>query len=311
MTFADKKLARSIEHLLHLELLDWDPKGLFPEEGDYPALGVHVYPESKILGRYGPDDLLRILERAGITAKLDEYGFTSLRCEITEPEPRTWEYRICFDQTDNEHMLHEPIIHAGNFHTRAAFAPLLHGLELPMIFIRWVCLQNPRRHFTPERPALPGQRFPGLRIGDRVFEMYHKLAELNGFAGLVNSPEYLHNAALYSKRFRYLDPVVQGKLDALYRDFLEISLAEATWGELSGCVEEVGVGRVFDWHHQEQILPVSPLLCAHFESRAYLDAAAESFNRTRFEFDRERWLEKCPLNEDGAPKVPVDRTRGL
>jgi hypothetical protein len=54
------------------------------------------------------------------------------------------------------------------------------GLRVLSLAVRWLALQDPRGRFTPERPRLPGQRYPGLGLGKRLYERLMVWAKSGG-----------------------------------------------------------------------------------------------------------------------------------
>lgn len=80
--------------------------------------------------------------------------------------------------------------------------------ELKLSVLEWVCMQNPLKEFTTERPPLPGQRHPSLRVARVFLNMLIVLAEKKGRDGLLNIPEYFHNGYLYYlKGMLFLNPL--------------------------------------------------------------------------------------------------------
>jgi hypothetical protein len=182
--------------------------------------------------------------------------------------------------------LGEITLHKGMFATKAPFASSLHGLVIPMLFVQWIRLQNPlSAEFTPDHPRMPGQRHPGLGVGSRVMEMLAALGSKLGTDGLANTPEYPHNAVLYAQRFKYLDPRMQGVLKALRRDLAKVSLADASWGIMLGCVRERNSGETLRWPREEQILPLGGALLDHFASGGYKEAVSRAAGAVSYELD--------------------------
>ncbi len=305
-----KWLEQALNNLLHLELLDIDVETLLPSNEDYSWQVGELGAPAKLLGRYGEAEVYERLEHYGIAGKLHEAGFTNLRTMVIARERRVWEVRIYNGASRRDNLLAEAFIHDGAFSTHADCAKNLHGVVLPMIFIQWLCLQNPFAPFDTQRPAFPGQRHPGLKIGKDILQIFIAMGERNSYGGLANTPEYLHNSVLYAYKFHYLNPVTEGKLQALMRDLEAYPLSHLSWGRLLNCVIEEGVGTEFEWFHEEQILPLNERLKAHFDSREYKLLRREARESTHFRFDSERFEAHCPLNPDGSPKVGVDEVIG-
>ena len=96
---------------------------------------------------------------------------------------------------------------------------------MEMTVIEWMCMQNPLKEFDVEvRPQLPGQKHRGLGAGRKVGPMLVHLANIKGRDGLLNFPEYFHNAIIYEMQgFRFINPAFQGYYRTLMGMFSEIS----------------------------------------------------------------------------------------
>jgi hypothetical protein len=301
-TLFDRLRDAALGRLLHFELLDDglppDPgfregwAGILPGLGD-DRLFLDTYEEAMIRER---------LEAYGIIEGLRARGFGKIRLELNTSDPSFQQLLAYSDEPPCAEPLAEIALHRGAFSTRAPFAGKLHGLVLPMLFISWLRLQNPlKNEFPPARPRLPGQKHPGLGLGNEVMVMLAALGLKLNTEGLANTPEYPHNAVLYSQRFMYLDPEAEGRLVALKRDLRKHGLADASWGILLGCVTEANSGRVFEWFKEEQILPLGHVLRAYFHSRAYRTSARTSAASVRYVLDTERL--KGPPRELPAGEV--------
>jgi hypothetical protein len=143
------------------------------------------------------------------------------------------------------------------------------GLDL--LAVEWLLLQDPTAQFTEARPAMPGQKHPGLGLAPAVMDMLAAAARQLGLAGLVASPARYPNAMLGGRWFRFLDPRVEGRLAALRRVLAGRSLAEAAALMESGGVR-LGDGSPVPWEPADQVLPLHPGLLAYFDSEGYAAA---------------------------------------
>jgi hypothetical protein len=264
-----------------------------------------------LLDHYDEASLLERLEQYGVLPRLRERGYGEVRVEIDSRDRTREVVRLeaqataATQATGGWHLVGEAHLCAGEFSIERDFAPLLAGVPLRLLFIQWLKLQDPLRSFTAARPALPGQKCPGLRVGKEIMGMFVALAEKLGLDGILNIPEFGHNAVLYSAKFRFLRPEMEGTLEALRRDLATLSLARASWAVALGCVVDQTTGRPYQWPQEEQILPVSDRLAAHFESPAYGSAVAATRERARFWFDEARLERLCPYDEEGRPLVEL------
>jgi len=138
------------------------------------------------------------------------------------------------------------------------------------LVIQWIRLQDPRAPFDPAR-LLPGQHRPGLGAGRKVMELLRALTRRRGLEGMVNRPEFVHNAILYSEAFSFLNPEPQGRLEAIKRLVRERSLRDVAWGVEKGLVVEDGLRTFFRWYQSEQVWPGCDELRDYFASARYRD----------------------------------------
>jgi hypothetical protein len=112
-----------------------------------------------------------------------------------------------------------------------------------------------------------------------LFQLICSRLELDG---VVELPERLHNAALYFRRFRFVDPEMQGQLTAILRDTRDRTLVDLAWGvELGGLVDR-RTGKPFRWVPSEQVLPRTGAVLDYLNSNEYLQKAREAMERSRY-----------------------------
>jgi hypothetical protein len=97
-----------------------------------------------------------------------------------------------------------------------------------MLVMLWLVLSDPDKDFSVDRPRLPGQQRPGLGLLDEVFYLLRTFARDLSVDGMLDVPEHFHTALFYSRSFRYLDPVVEGRFQAIARDLAGVPLALAS-----------------------------------------------------------------------------------
>ncbi len=231
------------------------------------------------LGRFDEAALRAELAEAGMLRGLAERGYDDVAIQT---EYQGGEHRLRVDSASGGPSLVDLRLAEG---TTLADEPLLrrHGLDvISFLSIHWMSLQDPARDFTMERPRLPGQSHPGLGLGRPLIERVLRWATQWGKDGLLNLPEYYHNAFFYSKAFSFIAPVRQGRFEALRRDLALVHVAQASSAVEQGRVIEEPWGAPLHWEPGEMIVPVSDSVRGYLESAEYRTAVARAKDGARF-----------------------------
>ncbi len=237
------------------------------------------------LGHYTEHQILHLLEKFGILPALKKKGFANLIIDVEPLDPFAQALRIFNEKADADNQLAEFRLREVAFSSQ----PLTGNAPLTMLKIEWLMLQNPQAKFSPERPRLPGQRHPGLGLGKQAVQFLVHLAEAHQLAGVLNFPEFFHNAYLYWEYFRYCDPRLKGIVLALRRDLIELSLAELSWAIYLGCVNDANTGQTYEWQAGALVLPLDEKLKKHFGSAEYEQSAYRTLAAARFVLHREKF----------------------
>ncbi len=252
--------------------LERDSRGLIPERGRGRLL----------LGRYSEADIRERFEHYSVATTLATMGFGDYEIQLNASDREQQELFV-WPLAEGKRTV-EPLAEMILREVMLAPDPALLTSPRPFAFlvIQWLRLQNPTQR-VPMDELLPGQRYPGLGLGRKVIEMLVALVERCGLEGIVNRPEFLHNAWLYSPHFRYLDPVAEGRLGALKRDLGEHSLWTIAWAAQRGVIREDGERMFFRWYQGEQLLPNCRELKAYFSGARYRQTMAEVMAQARYE----------------------------
>jgi hypothetical protein len=158
------------------------------------------------------------------------------------------------------------------------------GLEvLSVLFNAWLSLQDPRARFTPERPRLPGQRWPGLGLARAFYALLARWAREWGKDAVLATPEYFHNALFYSPAFRFLSPREQGRFEALRRDLASWPVATASTAVAEGRVRDLAARGPLAWQPGVMAAAPSEALAHALEGEGYTRAAVAAHAEARFE----------------------------
>jgi GNAT superfamily N-acetyltransferase len=228
-------------------------------------------PAALFLGRLSESDLRQELEQAGILSGLASRGYHDVVIATDTPGG---EHRLRVLPRRGRVSLLDLRLADANL---VAAEPFLRrrGLDvLSFLVVRWVSLQDPLGRFAPDKPRLPGQRYPGLGLGRVVFERLLAWATAWGKDGLLNLPEYFHNAVFYSAMFRFLAPARQGRFEALRRDLAGLHVAEASAAVEAGRVREQPGNRSLRWEPGEMAAPIAAGLRDYLDSEEYAKAVA-------------------------------------
>ncbi len=250
--------------------------------------------QALFLGLYSETDILNALERYGIKAKLEEKGFTNLVIKLNIDDPFHQEVLIYDTEESPENLLAHFIAREGiirpkkELHLPDEFSTC----EYDVIIIEWLCMQNPREKFSEARPKLPGQRFPGLGVGREVLDLLIGMAKNLEKDGLMDFPEFFHNARLYSTEFRFYNPEKEGIFQAMVRDLErdpEHNLSDISYAIFYNCLIEENSNQIFPWFREEQILPISEKTIRYFKSKWYQEEKRKAFESHRFRIDWEKF----------------------
>ncbi|HEV7517251.1 MAG TPA: histone deacetylase [Thermoanaerobaculia bacterium] len=242
---------------------DW---GLTPE--DLAAAGG-MRPRTRFLGFYTPQGLELALERSGLLDRLRARGFPHLALALELDNPGGETVRVRADGVP------EPLIEARARIDRGA-AP-----EMALLRIEWLLLQDPRARFTPERPRLPGQRFPGLGLLPDVMALLVVAGERLHLDGVIFVPAHYHTAAQGRRILGFLSPEHEGLFRALAAALAPFPLAEATAAVEEGRVVDAATGKVLDWQPMAMVLPITGRLRERLADPGY-EALAQAASHRSF-----------------------------
>jgi acetoin utilization deacetylase AcuC-like enzyme len=179
------------------------------------ALGLRPTRQRLLLGFYTGSGLELALHRYGVLRHLARLGYQ--------------DFRVGFDMGGAGERLRVTGASDGRTHLLVeAVLEKRRCLGAPVLYIHWLSLRNPRAQFSERRPRLPGQEVPGLGLARESGTMLALMAIRLGLAGVVFRPAHYHSAFPARHHFTFVDPLRQGRFEALLRDLAGKSLLEAT-----------------------------------------------------------------------------------
>jgi len=260
------------------------------------------------------DDLFADLEeKRGSSLFLGKYTFREAgrvmhkRSFVKEAQKRSlWPIKVVVDSTE-----FPPLQRLQFFHNIPAPENLVVDLkiregrylphcELPFEFsygeytflvLEWLTLQNPLLEFSKDYTPLPGQKYPGLGLGRKFFDLFEYLARLNNNDGILAFPAYFHNAILFLRDFYFLNPVKRGEIQAIRDAFPDISFKQLAWIVNLGCLYDEN-GKMYEWKSGEMVSPVRRELRSFLESKLYWDKVEDSQTGLRYSVDWDKFRRK-------------------
>ena len=241
------------------------------------------------LGVYSPKDLMELLYNVNIVDKLQKMGFLDLEVIVDRRHPFEHRMRLYNGRNFEKCLLMELVVKEGIFQPMQNVVEGFDFEDLIMLMIEWISIQNPRSHFSDNRPRLPGQKYPGLGVLRDLEGVMMQIIKRLNFEGILDIPEHFHGAVMYSPRFSFFNPEMQGRFEAMARDLLTFSLAMASYAVELGCVINRTTGKTEEWSPGEQILPVSKRLRDYFNSDIYREKVQEVKERNSYIVDRSKF----------------------
>ncbi len=288
-----RSLRFDLRRLLAFPLLR-EAGGASPSEGELLFELAGENPRNLLFGRFGTEDVRSRLDRAGILEGLSRRGYTDplllLECE----DPADQRVYLYAGSASRDRLLLEARLELRRFHPRKAIGPFTEDSSFRMLIIHWLCLADPDRPFTIERPRLPGQQRPGLGLMPQSLELLRNLGEELALDGVLDVPDHFHTALFYSRAFRFLEPGYEGRFQAIQRDLSGIPLALASEAIELGCLVDLASGTPIPWEAAEQVLPVRGPLRRHLQSPDYRRLRDQAFSAFRSGIDWDAYRAKIP-----------------
>lgn len=291
---------------------------LMREHGEDPFAGddielragtPHGRSAPAFLNFYSKDGLLYGMKAYGLHDKLVARGLGDYSLEVTREDAFHHRLEIFVARgTSEEQRIMDLRVHLRQVAWPDEERARDERVTIPVLFVEWLAMQNPRARFTPERPRLPGQAFPGSGFGRDMHNLLIIMAERTGREAILNVPEHFHLARLY-RRAGYQFPAKEreAELQAVLDATSHLSFAAAAWAVERGFVLEEVDGEAQPWRYvpEEMMLPLSASLRRRLPG--LLDRLAERVltpRRRRFFVDDEGLEES--LRED-----PVEGLEGF
>lgn len=152
-----------------------------------------------------------------------------------------------------------------------------------MIYIDWLLTQNV--HLDSElhhKKLFKGQEYPGLNLFKEITIFIFMIHKKIQSYGVFNIPEYFHDAILFQKEFRFVDPEKEA-----YFKKLQVEFKNYTIRELSNLIHENKIffksnGNQFLWNHGEMLSTMNEFIYSSIFDDDY-KTQYKKFFETNFE----------------------------
>lgn len=245
-------------------------------------------PTLYFLGYFSQEGIGLALEQYGVYEKLRELGYHDFRIVMDTADPYRQRFALYHGQVGPMNLLIETLLSRKIVKLDDQFCPDFPERSHEVLVMEWLKLQQPGRAFSPERPRLPGQDYPGLGISRQVLRILSFACRRMKLTGVLSIPEHFHNAQIYSVAAYFFDPQVEGLRRALERDLMaDHGLAKTSWAVDQGCV--LMNGEKFTWPISEQLAVFHSRLKNCFASDEYLQAVSTAAEIAHFTVDEAAW----------------------
>jgi len=244
------------------------------------------------LGRYTLKEVMALLAKKGFLREAKKRNLWPIRYRLDNSDYPAQRLLIYWQEETSDKVIVDLKIKESEVKFRA---PEKHGYRLPVqhcLLFEWLTLQNPRQSFDEKHPPLPGQVRPGLSLSKKIMEIFLHLSKLIHLDALVAFPAYFHNALLFSRYFYFVNPVKEGEIKAIRRQFSHLPFRQLAWAVYLGCLRDEE-GQVYEWKAEEQIYPLSEVLKEYLDSKVYREIARHVEKTAKFSLDLELFRKKC------------------
>ncbi len=260
-------------------------------------------PENLLFGRFGPEEVRDRIREAGILEGLARRGYHDPSLALDCGNPEDQRVSLYAGTMTRDRLLMEVRLQIRSFHPGKTVGSFPRDIVFRMLLIHWLLLSDPERPFSIARPRLPGQERPGLRVVPQCLSLLKGIGKEFLLDGVLDIPDHFHAALFYSRKFKFLDPRVEGRFQAMARDVKGIPLALASEAIQEGCLIDTSTGMPAPWVPAEQVMPLRDPLRRHLASPEYGRARDEASSGLRVAVDWDRYRLKIAA-KGGPGKYP-------
>ncbi len=263
----------------------WEQDPMLKEEEIVSGLGL-ARGSLLFLGRYSLKEVMAVLAKKSFFREAKKRNLWPIKYRLDTSEHPVQRLLIFWQEESPDKVIVDLKIKEAEIKFSATER---HGYKLPSqrcLIFEWLTLQNPRLSFDEKHPPLPGQNRPGLSLSKKILEVFLYLSRLINIEALVAFPAYFHNALLFSRYFYFVEPIKQGEIKAIRRQFSHVPFRHLAWAVHLGCLKDEE-GRVYEWKAEEQVYPLSEVLQGYLNSKIYREIARHVEKTARFSLNWE------------------------
>jgi hypothetical protein len=201
--------------------------------------GNHLF-----FGRYQNEEIRDILVESGLWKTLELRGYRNTTLEVNVLS--FLDNRIYIKNNKGEILVHMRLKMDDFYFKR------IHQ-SLKVVYIDWLLTQNILFGKSKHKGLFQGQEYPGLNIFKEITYFIKVLSEKIGAHGVFNVPEYFHDAILFHKYFKFLDPQVEVEFLSLISSLPKKNLRNISEAIHNGKIVYKKTGEVYVWKHSEMI----------------------------------------------------------
>lgn len=261
----------------------WEKEPVLKEEEMFSGLGP-ARGSLLFLGRYTLKEVMAVLAKKGFFREAKKKNLWPIKYRMDSSAYPLQRLLIYWEEEKPERIIVDLKIREAEV---SFAAPRRHGYKLSpqrCLLFEWLTLQNPRLNFDDRHPPLPGQSKPGLNLSRKILEIFLHLGRLINLDALVAFPAYFHNALLFSRYFQFVNPIKEGEIKAIRKQFSHVPFRQLAWAVHLGCVKDEE-GQIYDWQAEEQVLPLTEPLKNYLESKIYREIARHVEKTATFSLD--------------------------
>jgi hypothetical protein len=233
------------------------------------------------------------MERIGLVKHLKKMGFKDLATKIDVDDAGINYLKLYWEEKTHAKQLIDLRVRELTFlPDNKYFSQNDQIMPYNMIMIEWLSAKNPMKKFDDHKPQLPGQENPGLGVLRFCFRVLYIIAKLVYKDGFIDIPNHMHGAIMYSRKFKFFDPVHEGIIRAIIRDMEKYSLNDISWGIITETIIDLEKNKHVVYAPGPQIHYVSRRMKKYFKSKKYKETYKFYYKKKKYYIDYEEMIKR-------------------